>query len=543
CENEAEDACEEKPCECVCEDMPEETPAVCECEAGPEETCEEKPCECICEDKPEDVPAECPCDTAAEETNEEKPCECVCEEKPEEAPEECACETETEETCKCQPEECTCEAEPEETCEVPAEEVCENEQPCECQPEECVCECETEECACEPEAEPADDPEEEEADSLPTIEWLLADKAAEKTSTGLSIDLSLREENAKFENALTREVPPAETSDEETPAAEGPAETHVEEVQAPDTAVEETVSAEVPAEEPDPLSYEAYYEDTTPEQFLRKLEGMLGPSAYERTEAPAPAPAVRDDIFEPDVLKAVTGDDLSSIDLDAANAVAQAFGAEIAKPAEALAKAEEPVIVSLAAGAEELARIYEEAEARARQAEEAASEAPAGETSEAPAEGPAPEEDVMLEDLLAGVPNIDVAEALSEVAIPEMFEETTEEAAEEPAETAPAGETDVEKAAPEAAAEAPAEEAAPVEETKAEAAAPAEVPAEEPKPQSKEPSFRNTSAGDTENFNLNAPEDYYRPNINYSKQLQKRTGSQILGMVIFGGLCLLASLL
>ncbi len=519
---------EEEPAECVCENKQEEpcesaepvcAEEVCTaepCKASAEEVCEtEQPCETPAE---ETCKTEQPSETPAEETcKTEQPCEAPAEET---CDTEQPCETPAEETCKTeQPSEAsaeeTCETPAEEPCETPAEEVCEEKQTCKPETEE----------ACGP----ADDPEEDEADSLPTIEWLLADKAAGKTSTGLSIDLSLREENAKFENALTRELQsadiPAEEPQTTETSAEGPA-------------AEEVLNPQAPAEEPDPLSYEAYYEDTPPEQFLKQLEGMLGPSAYERNEAPAPA--VRDDIFEPDVLKAVTDDDLNRMDLDTVNVVAQAFGTEAAKPSETLA--EEPVIVSLAAGAEELAKAYEEAEARAKQAaaEEPAPEAPAGEPSGEAAEAPAEQAaeaaeqaaeeasdeepgsgSVLPEDLLAGVPAINVADALADVTIPEMFEDTGDE-----------------ETAAEAAAEAPAEEPA-----ESAAEEPAETPAEETKPRSGEPSFRNTAAGDTESFNLNAPEDYYRPNINYNKQLQKRTGSQILGMLIFGGICLLASLL
>ncbi|MBR0523138.1 MAG: hypothetical protein IJJ75_08095, partial [Firmicutes bacterium] len=64
-----------------------------------------------------------------------------------------------------------------------------------------------------------------------------------------------------------------------------------------------------------------------------------------------------------------------------------------------------------------------------------------------------------------------------------------------------------------------------------------------PAAKSSDVTFRNTASYRPEEFNLNAPEDYYRPNVNYTKQLQKRNGSQILGMLLFCGACLLMSML
>ncbi|MBQ6260659.1 MAG: hypothetical protein IJK59_05360, partial [Firmicutes bacterium] len=88
-------------------------------------------------------------------------------------------------------------------------------------------------------------------------------------------------------------------------------------------------------------------------------------------------------------------------------------------------------------------------------------------------------------------------------------------------------------AEPEAPETAPADEAPAKEEPEASA----------PAAKSSDVTFRNTASYRPEEFNLNAPEDYYRPNVNYTKQLQKRNGSQILGMLLFCGACLLMSML
>ena len=300
----------------------------------------------------------------------------------------------------------------------------------------------------EPEAGPADD----DPDSLPTIDWLLAGRDKPKTPTGLSIDLAMDEDHARYEKALTEAPAPAE-------------------------------------EGADPLSYEAYYEDTTPEQFLKKLEGLLSPTAFEKSEIPDPPQMIDSVLFEPDVVPGIaaaekTGEPLPEGRLaDIAELLAEKYEA---RPASEAPRAEEP---EKAPAAPE-----EPAETAAEPAAEEAHE-PVIETVTEPAE--------------------DVAATAAEP-VPESVSGPAPETPAEPAETAAE-----EKEEPEASAPAPAAPAA----------------------KSSDVTFRNTASYRPEEFNLNAPEDYYRPNVNYTKQLQKRNGSQILGMLLFCGACLLMSML
>jgi|GEM_PF-3946876 len=315
----------------------------------------------------------------------------------------------------------------------------------------------------EPEADPDDDP-----DSLPTIDWLLAGRDKPKTPTGLSIDLAMDEDHARYEKALTEAPAPAE-------------------------------------EGADPLSYEAYYEDTTPEQFLKKLEGLLSPTAFEKSEIPDPPQMIDSVLFEPDVVPGIaaaekTGEPLPEGRLaDIAELLAEKYEA---RPASEAPKAEEP---EKAPAAPE-----EPAETAAEPAAEEAHE-PVIETVTEPAE-----------------------EATKTAAepVPETVSGPTPETPAEPAETAAE-----EKEAPSAEQEAPeTPDAAPAPE------APETAPAA-PAAKSSDVTFRHTASYRPEEFNLNAPEDYYRPNVNYTKQLQKRNGSQILGMLLFCGACLLMSML
>ncbi|MBR0115202.1 MAG: hypothetical protein IJM11_08505 [Firmicutes bacterium] len=320
----------------------------------------------------------------------------------------------------------------------------------------------------EPEAGPDDDP-----DSLPTIDWLLAGRDKLKTPTGLSIDLAMDEDHARYEKALTEAPAPAE-------------------------------------EGADPLSYEAYYEDTTPEQFLKKLEGLLSPTAFEKSEIPDPPQMIDSVLFEPDVVPCIataekTGEPLPEGRLaDIAELLAEKYEA---RPASEAPRAEEP----------------EKAPAAPEEPAETAAE-------------PAAEE--VHEPVIEAV--TELAEEAAETAAEEADAPSAEQEASETSDAAPAPEapeaaanTKDHDAEPEAPETAPADEAPAKEEPEASA----------PAAKSSDVTFRNTASYRPEEFNLNAPEDYYRPNVNYTKQLQKRNGSQILGMLLFCGACLLMSML
>ena len=355
----------------------------------------------------------------------------------------------------------------------PAEETAEVEAPAETLPEE------AEKPAEEPEAGPDDDP-----DSLPTIDWLLAGRDKLKTPTGLSIDLAMDEDHARYEKALTEAPAPAE-------------------------------------EGADPLSYEAYYEDTTPEQFLKKLEGLLSPTAFEKSEIPDPPQMIDSVLFEPDVVPCIataekTGEPLPEGRLaDIAELLAEKYEARPAseapraeEPEKAPAAPEEPAETAAEPAAEEvhepvIEAVTELAEEAAETAAEPVPETVSGSEPENPAEP-------------------------SETAAEEAEAPSAEQEAPETPDTAPAPE------APEAAAN--------TEDHNAEPEAPETAPAA-PAAKSSDVTFRNTASYRPEEFNLNAPEDYYRPNVNYTKQLQKRNGSQILGMLLFCGACLLMSML
>ena len=331
----------------------------------------------------------------------------------------------------------------------------------------------------EPEAGPDDDP-----DSLPTIDWLLAGRDKPKTPTGLSIDLAMDEDHARYEKALTEAPAPAE-------------------------------------EGADPLSYEAYYEDTTPEQFLKKLEGLLSPTAFEKSEIPDPPQMIDSVLFEPDVVPGIaaaekTGEPLPEGRLaDIAELLAEKYEARPAseapkaeEPEKAPAAPEEPAETAAEPAAEEvhepvIEAVTELAEEAAETAAEPVPETVSGSEPENPAEP-------------------------SETAAEEAEAPSAEQEAPETPDTAPAPE------APEAAAN--------TEDHNAEPEAPETAPAA-PAAKSSDVTFRNTASYRPEEFNLNAPEDYYRPNVNYTKQLQKRNGSQILGMLLFCGACLLMSML
>ncbi len=338
---------------------------------------------------------------------------------------------------------------------------------------------ESEKPAEEPEADPDDDP-----DSLPTIDWLLAGRDKPKTPTGLSIDLAMDEDHARYEKALTEAPAPAE-------------------------------------EGADPLSYEAYYEDTTPEQFLKKLEGLLSPTAFEKSEIPDPPQMIDSVLFEPDVVPGIaaaekTGKPLPEGRLaDIAELLAEKYEA---RPASEAPRAEEP---EKAPAAPE-----EPAETAAEPAAEEVPE-PVIETVTEPAEDVAETAAGPVPETVSGPEPENPAEPA----------ETTAEEAEAPSAEQEAPETPDAAPAPEAP-----EAAANTEDHNAEPEAPETAPAV-PAAKSSDVTFRNTASYRPEEFNLNAPEDYYRPNVNYTKQLQKRNGSQILGMLLFCGACLLMSML
>ena len=318
----------------------------------------------------------------------------------------------------------------------------------------------------EPEAGPDDDP-----DSLPTIDWLLAGRDKPKTPTGLSIDLAMDEDHARYEKALTEAPAPAE-------------------------------------EGADPLSYEAYYEDTTPEQFLKKLEGLLSPTAFEKSEIPDPPQMIDSVLFEPDVVPGIAAAEKTGEPLPEGRL------ADIAELLAEKYEAHEPVIETVTEPAEDVA-------------------ATAAEPVPESVSGPAPE-----------TPAEPAETTVEEAEAPSAEQEAPEIPDAAPAPEAPeaAVNTEDHNAEPEAPETAPADEAPAKEEPAAEPEAPAPAPAA-PAAKSSDVTFRNTASYRPEEFNLNAPEDYYRPNVNYTKQLQKRNGSQILGMLLFCGACLLMSML
>lgn len=347
-----------------------------------------------------------------------------------------------------------------------------------------------------PAEEPEAGPDDDDPDSLPTIDWLLAGRDKPKTPTGLSIDLAMDEDHARYEKALTEAPAPAE-------------------------------------EGADPLSYEAYYEDTTPEQFLKKLEGLLSPTAFEKSEIPDPPQMIDSVLFEPDVVPGIaaaekTGEPLPEGRLaDIAELLAEKYEARPAseapraeEPEKAPAAPEEPAETAAEPAAEEahepvIETVTEPAEDIAATAAEPVPESVSGPTPETPAE-PA-----------------ETAAEEKEAPSAELEAPETPDAAPAPEAPEAAANTEDHNAEPEAPETAPADEAPAKEESEASA----------PAAKSSDVTFRNTASYRPEEFNLNAPEDYYRPNVNYTKQLQKRNGSQILGMLLFCGACLLMSML